>query len=90
MLCDLFDKGLIMREWFIKYWAVCLFLVFLVFLGYIPYSGYTTGKQTQILKDYKDGIQNHLVWSISGQCYFVRPNDDVTVYLVKVPDCDRK
>ena len=79
-----------MREWFIKYWAVCLFLVFLVFLGYIPYSGYTTGKQTQMLKDYKDGIQNHLTWSIKGECFFVRPNDDVTVYLVRVPDCDRK
>lgn len=79
-----------MREWFIKYWAVCLFLVFLVFLGYIPYSGYTTGKQSQMLKDYKDGIQNHLTWSIKGECFFVRPNDDVTVYLVRVPDCDRK
>ena len=79
-----------MREWFIKYWAVCLFLVFLVFLGYIPYSGYTTGKQTQMLKDYKDGIQNHLTWSIKGECFFVRPNDDVTVYLVRVPDCDKK
>jgi hypothetical protein len=79
-----------MREWFIKYWAVCLFLVFLVFLGYIPYSGYTTGKQAQMLKDYKDGIQNHLTWSIKGECFFVRPNDEVTVYLVRVPDCDKK
>ena len=79
-----------MREWFIKYWAVCLFLVFLVFLGYIPYAGYTTGKQSQMLKDYKDGIQNRLTWSIKGECFFVRPNDDVTVYLVRVPDCDKK
>lgn len=78
-----------MREWFVKYWAVCLFLVFLVFLGYIPYSGYNTGKQSQILKDYKDGIQNHLVFDIKNQCYFVRANDDITVYLVRVPDCDR-
>lgn len=42
------------------------------------------------LKEYKDGIQNHLTWSIKGECFFVRPNDDVTVYLVRVPDCDRK
>lgn len=42
------------------------------------------------LKDYKDGIQNHLVWDIKGACYFVRPKDDVTVYLISVHDCDRK
>lgn len=42
------------------------------------------------LKEYKDGIQNHLTWDIKGQCYFVRPNDDVTVYLIRVTDCDRK
>ena len=42
------------------------------------------------LKEYKDGIQNHLIWNIKGECYFVRPNDDVTVYLVRVQDCDRK
>jgi hypothetical protein len=42
------------------------------------------------LKDFKDGIQNHLVWSISGKCYFVRPHTDQTVYLISVPDCDRK
>ena len=42
------------------------------------------------LKEFKDGVQNHLVWSIKGECFFVRPNDNVTVYLVKVPDCDRK
>lgn len=49
------------------------------------------GKQqgNQVLKDYKDGIQNHLVWSNTGKCFFVRPNDDVTVYLIQVPDCNK-
>ena len=42
------------------------------------------------LKEFKDGIQNHLVFSIKGECFFVRPNDEVTVYLVRVTDCDRK
>lgn len=41
------------------------------------------------LKEYKDGIQNHLVWSNTGKCFFVRPNDDVTVYLIQVPDCNK-
>lgn len=47
-------------------------------------------KDNPALKDYKDGVQNHLTWSIKGECFFVRPNDDVTVYLVRVPDCDKK
>ena len=42
------------------------------------------------LKDYKDGIQNHLVWDIKGACFFVRPHTDVTTYLIRVSDCDRK
>jgi len=42
------------------------------------------------LKDYKDGIQNHLVWDIKGACYFVRPHTDVTTYLIRVNDCDKK
>ena len=42
------------------------------------------------LREFKDGIQNHLIWDIKGQCFFVRPNDDVTVYLIRVTDCDRK
>lgn len=42
------------------------------------------------LKEFKDGVQNHLVWDIKGECFFVRPHSDVTVYLIRVPDCDRK
>jgi hypothetical protein len=42
------------------------------------------------LKDFKNGVQNHLVWDIEGLCYFVRPYTDNTVYLVTVPDCNRK
>ena len=47
-------------------------------------------KVNPVLKDYKDGVQNHLTWDIKGQCFFVRPNDDVTVYLIRVQDCDKK
>jgi len=43
-----------------------------------------------VLKDFKDGIQNHLVWSIKGECFFVRPHAETTVYLIRVADCDRK
>jgi hypothetical protein len=42
------------------------------------------------LKEFKGGIQNHLVWSNKGECFFVRPATGQTVYLVKVEDCDKK
>jgi hypothetical protein len=42
------------------------------------------------LKEFKGGVQNRLVWDIEGTCYFVRPFTDKTVYLVSVPDCNRK
>ena len=41
------------------------------------------------LKEFKDGVQNHLVFDIKNECFFVRPASDVTVYLIRVPDCDR-
>lgn len=64
------------------------YFVLVVFLGYGLMN--EKPKTNNALKDYKDGIQNHLTWDIKGQCFFVRPNDDVTVYLIRVPDCDRK
>ena len=57
----------------------------LYLLVYIPLT-----KENPVLKEYKDGIQNHLTWNIKGECFFVRPNDDVTVYLIRVQDCDKK
>jgi len=41
------------------------------------------------LKDYGDGIQQHLVWDIKGKCYYVQPNDSNTMYLIPVADCKR-
>lgn len=39
----------------------------------------------------KEGsIQNRLVWSASGSCFFVRPMAGETVYLIPVKDCDKK
>jgi hypothetical protein len=35
-------------------------------------------------------IQNHLVWSNKGECFFVRPYSSETVYLIRVQDCDKK
>ena len=68
------------------WWTIPIMVMVVIVVLFIP----TTPKVNPVLKDYKDGIQNHLTWSIKGECFFVRPNDDVTVYLVRVPDCDKK
>ena len=68
------------------WWAIPIVVVIVVVILFFPMPP----KVNPVLKDYKDGIQNHLTWSIKGECFFVRPNDEVTVYLVRVPDCDKK
>lgn len=65
--------------------TMCLIMVIMAVLAYFSPKAEPNG----VLKDYKDGIQNHLVWSNTGKCFFVRPNDDVTVYLIQVPDCNK-
>ena len=42
------------------------------------------------LKNFGDGVQNHLVWTNKGECFFVRPYSDEVVYLIRVNDCDKK
>lgn len=74
---------------FIKEWAFTSLLI--VGLFCFIYMGITSKvKPPEPLKEFKDGIQNHLVWSIKGECFFVRPDTDVTVYLIRVVDCDKK
>ena len=36
------------------------------------------------------GVQHHLVWDVNGSCYFVRPYNAKTNYLIPVPDCNKK
>ena len=72
-------------------WKIIQFIigVGIVYLSYIL-SDRLNNHTPEALKEFKDGIQNHLIWDIKGQCFFVRPHSDVTVYLIRVPDCDRK
>jgi hypothetical protein len=65
---------------------------YLIFMGcfFLVMAYVAKEYQPKELKDYKDGVQNHLVWSIKGECFFVRPHTETTVYLIRVADCDRK
>ena len=81
-----------MKTWLLwlkeRFWNIlgCVLISSLLFL-----SCYVKPTPTpDTLKDFKDGIQNHLVWSIKAECFFVRPHTETTVYLIRVADCDRK
>ena len=78
-----------MKEWFKKNGLTGILFLFIAAV-FIALAINEDRKPKPILKDYKDGIQNHLIWNIKGECYFVRPNDDITVYLIRVQDCDKK
>ncbi len=73
-------------SWFVTLIPMTALLVFSFFV----YHGLSVTPNTVEYKDFKDGIQNHLVWSIKGECFFVRPQTELTVHLVRVADCDKK
>jgi hypothetical protein len=61
-------------------------IVLLLVMGYNFYQSFTNPPEIQ---QFKGGIQNHLVWSIKGECYFVKPHTTNTIYLIRVEDCDK-
>jgi hypothetical protein len=64
-------------------------LIAAAIIGSTAYISYDTLKNPPDLKDFKGSVQNHLVWSITGDCYFVRPYSSSTVYLIPVQDCNK-
>lgn len=74
------------KEWFEKnksIFLICL-IVFGVTFHYTPYF-----MNKPINGDFDGGIQNKLVWSVKGECYFVRPLNRTDTLLVRVKDCDK-
>lgn len=59
-----------------------------IILGSFIMAGFVAWYENGPLVESKGGIQNHLVWDIKGECYFVRPATN-TVYLIRVNDCDK-
>ena len=72
-----------------NFWYLFSYFIFMSGFTYMLFEFDKYTKPTE-LKEFKDGIQNHLVWSIKGECFFVRPHTETTVYLIRVADCDRK
>ena len=59
-----------------------------IIIGSLGLAVFAALFENPALTEYKGGVQNHLVWTIKGECYFVRPATN-TVYLVRVEDCDK-
>ena len=75
-LCDWFTKN---KNIF--YVALLVFVLTMYYMPYFmnkPFSG-----------EFDGSIQNKLVWSVKGECYFVRPLNQTDTLLVRVNDCDK-
>ena len=59
-------------------------LVFVLTIYYAPYF-----MNKPFAGEFDGSIQNRLVWSIKGECYFVRPLNQTDTLLVRVSDCDK-
>ena len=74
-------------KWFSDKKSLLVFgtFVFLVTVILMPHF------QNRLMSQSNDvDIKNHLVWSIKGECYFVKPLNATDNLLVRVNDCDKK
>lgn len=64
--------------------ALVSLLVFVLTMYYMPYFS-----NKPFSGEFDGSIQNKLVWSVKGECYFVRPLNQTDTLLVRVSDCDK-
>ena len=67
---------------------IALDLVFSA-MGFAIFNLVDVVKKPPEVKEIKGSIQNHLTWSVKGECFFVQPYSNGTVYLIRVEDCDK-
>ena len=73
--------------WFSNKKSLLVFgtFIFLITVIMMPYV------QNRMLSQSVEGdIKNRLVWSVRGECYFVKPLNTTDNILVRVGDCDKK
>lgn len=73
--------------WFSNKKSLLVFgtFIFLITVIMMPYV------QNRMLSQSVEGdIKNRLVWSVRGECYFVKPLNTTDNILVRVSDCDKK
>jgi hypothetical protein len=75
-------------DWLAKH-AIGLFVFALVVTCFVTiYSLIDIVRKPPDLSGIK-GVQHRLVWDINGNCFFVRPYNETTNYLIAVPDCNK-
>lgn len=79
----MFKKTFILVEKYKTSFFLCL-LVFVLTMYYMPYF-----MNKPFNGEFDGSIQNKLVWSVKGECYFVRPLNQTDTLLVRVNDCDK-
>lgn len=72
---------------FVEKYKTTFFLCLLVFVLTMYYMPYFMNKPFS--GEFDGSIQNKLVWSVKGECYFVRPLTQTDTLLVRVTDCDK-
>lgn len=78
------------KAWISRYgFGILLSILWIISLVFAMKPYYEEMVTPSPLKEFKGGIQNHLVWSVDNKCFFVQPHSDVTVYLIPVHDCNR-
>lgn len=77
-------------EWLSKHVLGITITILMSVCVYTIYNLVEISRKPPVLETIKDGVQNHIIWNIQGECYFVRPYAGQTVYLIRVQDCDRK
>lgn len=73
-------------NWFSNKKSLLVFgtFVFLLTVILMPYV-----QNRIMMQSSETDIKNHLVWSIKGECYFVKPINATDNLLVRVSDCDK-
>ena len=76
--------------WLGKHWFAFIAVSLTVSSGLTIYNLVDVVRAPPSVKDFKGGVQNHLVWSVKGECFFVKPYADNVINLIRVEDCDKK
>ncbi len=79
----MFKKITDLAEKYKTTFLLCL-TVFVLTMYYMPYF-----MNKPFSGEFDGSIQNKLVWSVKGECYFVRPLNQTDTLLVRVNDCDK-
>lgn len=71
-------------------YLICILSIYYFFSIFEITRKMPEAKEMKDVKELRGSIQNHLVWTIRNECYFVRPYSYEVFYLIRVEDCDRK